>query len=88
MLLSLVKPYRKITLKFLAKELSLTIVEVEKLLVDLIVEEKLVASIDQLNGYLILENKITSIDDQRHVANLRFIETLNNLSDNLLEAQM
>jgi COP9 signalosome complex subunit 2 len=87
-LLSLVKPYRKVTLNFLAKELSLSLQEVEKLLVDLITNEKLVASIDQLNGFLQLENKITSLTDHRHAANLRFIETLTNLSENLLEAQM
>ena len=88
MLLNLVKPYQRVTLRFLAKELSLTELEVEKLLVDLIVDGKLAGTIDQPNGYVLLDNKNLSTFDSRCLANLRLINSLTTLSEGLLEAQM
>lgn len=54
MLLHLTRPYRKVTLQFLADELSLTVEEVESLLVDMILDERLAAHIDQIKGFVIL----------------------------------
>lgn len=82
------KPYQRVTLKFLAKELSLTETEVEKLLVDLIIDDKIKATIDQPNGYLLLENRNPSLADSRYAANLRLIDTLNAVSESLLEIQV
>ena len=54
MLLHLTRPYRKVTLQFLADELSLTVEDVESLLVDMILDERLAAHIDQIKGFVIL----------------------------------
>ncbi len=54
MLLNLTRPYRKVTLAFLARELALTEPEVEELLVDLILDDRLAAHIDQTTGHVVL----------------------------------
>lgn len=53
-LLNLTKPYKKVKVEFLAKELSLTESEIEHLLVSMILDEKLHAQIDQINGIVLL----------------------------------
>lgn len=84
-LINLVKPYQKVTLKFLSKELSLSIEEVEALLVDLILAEKLKAGIDQPNGHLILESKNISQTDKHESVLLNLVENLANLNQTLLD---
>jgi hypothetical protein len=88
-LLNLVKPYRKVTLRFLAKELSLTEKEIEKILIYLIIYYKiLVATNDKTSRFIYFDgNKVSNFTDQQYMANLRFIDTLMTLSDSLLEAQ-
>lgn len=54
-LLNLTRPYKKVTVSFLARELVLTGEEVESLLVDMILDQKLAAHIDQIKGHVILE---------------------------------
>eukprot|EP00611_Tribonema_gayanum_P020471 TRINITY_DN3740_c0_g1_i1.p1 TRINITY_DN3740_c0_g1~~TRINITY_DN3740_c0_g1_i1.p1 ORF type:complete len:436 (-),score=200.11 TRINITY_DN3740_c0_g1_i1:653-1960(-) len=51
-LLAIVKPYRRINLAFMARELNLPEPAVEGLLVELILDERLSGSIDQLQGFL------------------------------------
>jgi COP9 signalosome complex subunit 2 len=53
-LINLTKPYRKVTLDFLSSELALTKDEVELLLVDMILDQRIDASIDQIHGVVIL----------------------------------
>ena len=53
-LLNITRPYSKATLQFLGRELSLSLQEVEALLVDMILDGKLLAQIDQINGHVIL----------------------------------
>lgn len=55
MLLNLTRPYKKVTVSFLARELVLSSEEVESLLVDMILDQKLAAHIDQIKGHVILE---------------------------------
>ena len=55
-MLNLTKPYRKVTIAFIAKELSLNESEVEALLVDMILDQKLLAHIDQIKGHVILQH--------------------------------
>lgn len=50
--LSLIKPYTRIHLNFIAKELVVTPQDVENLCVDLILDGKLDGHIDQINQYL------------------------------------
>ncbi|CAM9611892.1 unnamed protein product [Choristocarpus tenellus] len=54
-LLHLCRPYKKITLQFMAGELNLSAKEVESLLIDLILDHRINAKIDQINGFLLLE---------------------------------
>lgn len=53
-LLNLTRPYHKLTLAFIATELKISQPEVQSILVDLILDGKLAAQIDQLNGFLIM----------------------------------
>jgi hypothetical protein len=55
-LLNLTRPYRKVTIAFIARELALDVPEVEALLVDMILDEKLDAHIDQIKGHVVLKN--------------------------------
>ena len=54
-LLSLLKPFRRVSLAHLATELTLTVSEIERILVDLIRDERLAAKIDQLKGTIAME---------------------------------
>jgi hypothetical protein len=56
-LLALVSPYSRLNLSFVAGELSITVDQVETLLVSLIHDRKLDASIDQVAGVLVLGSK-------------------------------
>lgn len=53
-LLNLTRPYRKVTMAFLARELSLGEPEVEEILVEMVLDDRLNARIDQTNGHVIL----------------------------------
>ena len=60
-LIHLTKPYRKVTFPFLAKELNMTIEDMEMLVVDMILEKRLNAQIDQINGFVEMgEMNVTS----------------------------
>lgn len=62
---NLVKPYERVRLGFIADELSLSIEQVEDLLVDLIRESKLSALIDKPNGWLIVMQRVEKSDEKR-----------------------
>jgi COP9 signalosome complex subunit 2 len=54
-LLEVIRPYTRIKMPFLAKELNITLVEVESLLVDLILDSKIVGHIDQVQQLVTFE---------------------------------
>jgi COP9 signalosome complex subunit 2 len=54
-----VKPYKSVSLDFLASQLNVTKDEIRGLLAELILEEKIKGEIDQLNGYLELGSNET-----------------------------
>lgn len=58
--INLVRPYERVSLDFIAQELLLSVDDIEKLVVDMIVNDKLKGSIDQLRGYIVLANKNNS----------------------------
>ncbi|KAI9272711.1 PCI domain-containing protein [Phascolomyces articulosus] len=58
-LVKLIKPYTRIELAFMAKQLSITSEEVEDLLIALILDEKISGQIDQVNQRLELEQRST-----------------------------
>jgi COP9 signalosome complex subunit 2 len=53
-LLELIQPYTNISLPFISKELNITPKEVEDLLVELILDNKIRGHIDQVNQMLLL----------------------------------
>lgn len=58
-----IKPYKKVSLDFLAKDLSVTKDEIIALLAELILEDKIQGQIDQITGFLELQ---TSASDSTH----------------------
>ena len=53
-LLNMVRPYKKVTLAFLAKQLRLDVLAVEEMLVSMIQHGEICAVIDQIEGYVLL----------------------------------
>jgi COP9 signalosome complex subunit 2 len=51
-LIAKVKPYKSVSIEFLANQLNVTVADIRSLLAELILEEKIQGEIDQLNGYL------------------------------------
>lgn len=47
-----VEPYRQVSLEFLAKEINIEVRDVRQLLSELILEERIDGSINQLSGFL------------------------------------
>jgi COP9 signalosome complex subunit 2 len=64
---SLCKPYKTVKLAFLSARLNLDIVEIRSLLSELILEEKIMGKIDQVNGMVELSAK-EAADAQKHRA--------------------
>ena len=80
------RPYNKVKLSFLAEELSLTLEDIESLLVDMILDQRLMANIDQINGHLILLGKTSgesSVENKTLRSLATWAETLGNVTINL-----
>lgn len=56
-LINLVKPYKKVTIQYLGEELQLPQSEIESLLVDLVIDNKLDGLINQPEGYLAMNSR-------------------------------
>ncbi|CAN0230964.1 unnamed protein product [Hapterophycus canaliculatus] len=82
-LLHLCKPYKKITMGFMAGELNLKESEVESLLIDLILDDRLSGKIDQIEGYLLLEGNRQTSTCRKHDAMERWSDALQSLTSNL-----
>ena len=76
-----VQPYKTIKLEYLAQEINISVVEVKQLLSELILEERIDAQIDQLSGYL--EMNQPEPKETRHVAMEAWANTLVNIHMNL-----
>ncbi|CAM9428586.1 unnamed protein product [Ectocarpus sp. 12 AP-2014] len=79
-LIHLCKPYKKITMGFMAGELSLKTAEVEKLLIDLILDRRLNGKIDQIEGFLLLDGPQETATSRKHDAMERWSNSLRSLS--------
>jgi COP9 signalosome complex subunit 2 len=66
-LLELIRPYTRVAVPFIAKQLNITAAEVQELLVFLILDHKINGNIDQVNQLLILRGELES-------AKYRYIE--------------
>eukprot|EP01135_Chromosphaera_perkinsii_P001748 Nk52_evm17s210 gene=Nk52_evmTU17s210 len=65
-LLALIKPYTRIRIPFISKELNIPAWDVESLLVSLILDSKIDGKIDQINQLLVLDS--ASSGAEKHVA--------------------
>lgn len=81
-LLALVKPYQRVKLAFIAKELSLKSAEVEALLVDMILDERIQGKIDQMEAHLVLTDPKDLNERKRYEALATWSDSLNALSTN------
>jgi len=85
-LLNMTRPYQKVTLSFLAEELSLSVTDVESLLVDMILDDRLAAHIDQIKGYVTLTGKglrEETMENKTLQALGRWADTLGSVTANL-----
>ena len=83
MLLNLTRPYHKVTLQFLGRELSLSVDEVESLLVDMILDNRINALIDQTTNFVTLHNNSNSlVNTSKNETLIKWIESLNHASYN------
>jgi COP9 signalosome complex subunit 2 len=80
-LLNLVKPFKKVKMDYLAKELSLNTDEVEILLVDMILDERLQAEIDQIKGHVILSDDVDPVEKKKFSAIRHWAESLSKIND-------
>lgn len=55
-LLALLKPYKRIKLDFIAASLNLPVADVERILVDMILDDRVDGQIDMLNAHLVLKD--------------------------------
>lgn len=78
-LLSITARYHRVSLSHLAKELSLADSEVEKLLVDMILDEKLVGAIDQIDRFFVCH------DDEKGSTKNNLIHQYATLEGNISE---
>ena len=83
MLLNITQPYQKVTLQFLARELKLTEVDVESLLVDMILAARLSAQIDQIQGFVVLGGDRESMNEKKMKTMGRWADTLYNLNESM-----
>ncbi|KAJ7016849.1 PCI domain-containing protein [Mycena alexandri] len=74
-LIDLIKPYTRLELSFLAKQLNVEISEVEELLIGLILEGKVEGRIDQVGMRLELDRK-QSLEKKRYAALSKWTEAL------------
>lgn len=77
-LIDLIKPYSRLELGFLAKQLNVEIQEVEEILIGLILEGKVEGRIDQVGMRLELDRK-QSLEKKRYTALKQWTETIENV---------
>jgi COP9 signalosome complex subunit 2 len=87
-LLSLTRPYHKATLAFLAQELSLSVAEVEVLIVEMILNGQLSARIDQIKGTVVLGGSRETVTARKMKAIAKWADNLVALHDSIAEKTM
>jgi len=83
-LLKVIIPYTRCSLKFLGRELNgVEVQQVENLLVSLILEGKINGKIDQVKGELVIENKNEDDNSTAENENLQAMRALTNKLESL-----
>ena len=80
-LLALVRPYQTIRLEFVARELGLAPGDVESLLVDMILDKRIVGKVDQINGFLQLGDGKSSLLSKKYDSIAKWTAALSALSN-------
>ncbi|KAH6562944.1 hypothetical protein BASA50_000200 [Batrachochytrium salamandrivorans] len=80
-LVKLIKPYTRIELSFISKKLNVPAEEVEDLLVNLILDNRIAGKIDQINQYIELEQQSTNI---QYEAMLKWADNIQSLYKNVV----
>ena len=83
-LISLAKPYKRVTLKYLATELSLSVADVERLLVDMILDKRLNGYVNQVDGYLEMEDSHQSASSKKMEALARYADCLEKTAEAIM----
>ena len=79
---TVLKPYKRVKLSFLSEELSLTTEEVEEILVDMVLDNRLTgARLDQLQGIVNLGDDQTSLEEQKLKSMRKWAENLSSVSE-------
>jgi len=82
-LIDLIKPYTRLELEFLARQLNVDKDEVEKLLMGLILERKVTGRIDQVNSLLELDS-LHVLNKRRYNALEKWTEGLESMQNQIL----
>jgi len=82
-LVALVRPYNKVSLKFLSQELKMDVQQVEHLIINMILDGRLEGKIDQINGYLLLGGQKLSVGTKKYEALQKWAEALDDLKTSL-----
>ena len=83
--MNLTRPYQKVTLKFLADELSLSVEDVESLLVDMILDDRVVAYIDQIKGFVTLGKGRESVETKTLISLSNWADILGNVTNGIAD---
>lgn len=94
-LVNMIRPYKKVTLEFLSKQLYMTVEQVESMLVDMIQQGEIDAVINQIDSYLLKQGEVASdasklalrresVPEKKAKALGRWADALSQISDNLV----
>ena len=84
MIIARVKPYKAVSLDFLASQLNVSREDICGLLSELILEEKIRGEIDQLNGFLEMTSKSAS-GASRHAELSKWASSLGSLQNLMMK---
>ncbi|KAL7004289.1 hypothetical protein EMMF5_006175 [Cystobasidiomycetes sp. EMM_F5] len=82
-IIDIIKPYTRISVSYLAKQLSISADDVEEILVALILDGRVKGHIDQVTGELELENQ-NQTDSKRYASLTKWTDTINKLQSTIV----
>jgi COP9 signalosome complex subunit 2 len=84
-LLRIIRPYTRIRIQYLAEELKVSLEEVSRLLVEIILDKCPELKIDQISGTLVRTKKYSAVEEDRFVAMRKVCNELETLTNSLVE---
>jgi hypothetical protein len=83
-MLDVTRPYHRITFEFLVRELLMPREDVEALLIEMILDERISAEIDQINGHIYLNKSVTNKFEKKEIIEISRIADVISSSSNSL----